>query len=107
MGAGRSQVQILSPRLTESPVIIGAFVVLGVHPGSSAGSSHGPHSVSCLGPAAAGYSARMPPADNEPTQKLIGRIPVDSAQIVLLDPVNFQDNGEATYQRVVDASIAR
>ena len=35
------------------------------------------------------------------TEKLVGHVPVDSAQLIVLDPANLPDDGEAAYQRVV------
>jgi hypothetical protein len=35
------------------------------------------------------------------TEKLVGHIPVDSAQVIVLDPANLPDDGEAAYERVV------
>ena len=35
------------------------------------------------------------------TEKLVGHVPVDSAQVIVLDPANLPDDGEAAYQRVV------
>jgi hypothetical protein len=40
-------------------------------------------------------------AKERTTEKLVGHIPVDSAQIIVLDPANLPDDGEAAYQRVV------
>ena len=33
------------------------------------------------------------------TEKVVGHIPVDSAQVIILDPANLPDDGEAAYQR--------
>jgi len=38
-------------------------------------------------------------------RRLVGHIPVDSAQLLLLDPVNL--GTEAEYQRVVDVTLAQ
>jgi hypothetical protein len=35
------------------------------------------------------------------TEKLVGHIPVDSAQVIVLDPANLPDDGEAAYERIV------
>jgi len=40
-------------------------------------------------------------AKESATKKLLGHIPVDSAQVILLDPANLPDHGEAAYERVV------
>jgi hypothetical protein len=40
-------------------------------------------------------------AKDTATEKLVGHIPVDSAQVIVLDPANLPDDGEAAYERVV------
>ncbi len=41
------------------------------------------------------------------TEKLVGRIPVDSAQVIVLDPANSPDDGEAAYERVVQLTTKK
>ena len=41
------------------------------------------------------------------TEKLVGHIPVDSAQVIVLDPANLPDDGEAAYERVVELTTKK
>lgn len=42
---------------------------------------------------------------NRKDERLVGRVPVDSSQIVVLDPVNLPGDSEPYYQRVVELTL--
>jgi hypothetical protein len=46
-------------------------------------------------------------ANDTRTEKLVAHVPVASAQLIVLDPANLPDDGEAAYERVVKVTTKK